>query len=79
MIDTVTCNCSMRKSILGDGCEICNPQNTIMYLKEEVAELEAKLAKYEEPHKFISNTDIVRGAFVHDVNRKVIVIEDKEQ
>lgn len=34
------CSCTMAISMLGDGCEHCQPENTIMYLRERIEELE---------------------------------------
>ena len=34
------CNCSITTSVLGDGCEICNPEYYIDMLKDEVKDLE---------------------------------------
>ncbi len=37
------CNCSMRTRLVGDGCEKCNPAQTIEYLREGVADLEREV------------------------------------
>jgi hypothetical protein len=37
------CECSLRTKLVGDGCEKCNPAQTIEYLREQVAELEQRV------------------------------------
>lgn len=40
----VQCDCDLRTRLVGDGCEKCNPAQTIEYLREQVEELEIELA-----------------------------------
>lgn len=41
--DERVCKCGLRTRLVGDGCEVCNPAQTIEYLKEQVAALERDL------------------------------------
>jgi hypothetical protein len=36
------CKCTMAISILGDGCEACNPAQALEYAKERLTEVESK-------------------------------------
>jgi hypothetical protein len=36
---TMNCKCTFAQSIVGDGCEQCNPAKTVEYLKEQRDEL----------------------------------------
>ena len=42
------CKCTLRGKILGDGCEICNPQYIIDILNDELEELREVEEKYFE-------------------------------
>ena len=42
------CDCNMRTRLVGDGCEKCNPEMTIEYLRDQAVELELGLAGAQE-------------------------------
>lgn len=37
----MTCECSMRTKLIGDGCEICNPEKALEYAKDALLESES--------------------------------------
>jgi len=39
------CKCGLRVSLVGDGCEVCNPAVALDYANDRIKELEAELAK----------------------------------
>ena len=54
------CKCTtVAHSILGDGCDECQPQNAIADLKEQVTELEAENKRLREGLDRI--IDVTRG------------------
>lgn len=56
------CKCSMAHSLVGDGCEDCNPQQALAYAREELARLREvkKAAEW-----YINNLDSPKSAATH--------------
>jgi hypothetical protein len=41
------CKCSLRTALVGDGCEVCNPAQSLEYCRENLTETEAERDKYK--------------------------------
>lgn len=41
------CKCTIHQSIVGDGCEVCNPALALECAKDQIAELKQDVARYE--------------------------------
>jgi hypothetical protein len=39
------CKCSLRTKLVGDGCEVCNPELALDVAKDRIEELETELAE----------------------------------
>jgi hypothetical protein len=41
------CKCSLRTALVGDGCEVCNPAQSLEYCRENLAEAVAERDRYK--------------------------------
>lgn len=53
---TKECKCDMRAKLVGDGCSVCNPELTIEYMADEIANLK------QERDELTAQVDMMRHA-----------------
>lgn len=53
VVDVPICNCDLRTKLVGDGCDVCNPEYAARITKENI--IDAAIVAYEEKFKRDSN------------------------